>query len=446
MKLSARFLILIFLIFPVHPSDHILMDDETEKFITDIVDKIKEALKYKGDINVYISSSQVLNAAATQSGDIIINVGAILRCTNVSELIAIIAHEVGHIAGVHISSYIALQPDFVKAGLITTLIGATVAAFARNPTPLVAGIVGGQSMSQGMSLEKLRQKENIADSKALQAVKILKWPVLRGFVSLHEKLNSDTMYNQYSQTHPPEADRINKFRKAYAEEKNKSFPEANIIFLNTLQKRFESIQIKLQALTCDLQTGLSLYSKPKTNSEKFAKAIVLFRDRGLKESILVIDDLCKNMDEDVDPAYYTEIKCMSLISIKQCKEAADIAWNILKNDKTTRIHRDLTIIYGNSVAEGNLRGPHLKQAIKLLKKLTMIYKDEISAVYLLGKLYEMNKQIDYSSLYAAEFAMRIGDTKMAEHHAKKAAKSNNSMIKHRAEDTLLACKNESQEK
>lgn len=418
------------------------MDDETETFLQSVVFKIKEAIKYEPEIKVYISSSQVLNASAIQSGDIVINAGAILQCENVEELIAILAHEVGHIAGSHIASYLSSQPDFMKAGLVTMLIGATAAIFANDPTPFAAGLMGGQSMATGMALSKMRQKENMADSKAAQAVKNLKWPVFKGFVSIHEKLGSSSgVYNVYLSTHPHSEDRISKFRSFQQADEGKTFPEENIKLLSKFQKKFETIKTKIRALIWPTNTSLSFYANPKNNSEKFAKAIALYKSNQYEKSVKLIDELIENHDEDTDLGYYMEIKSMCLINMKQCKNAAISAWDILQNDKKIKIHRDLAIIYADAIVDGELGAPHIERAIKLLKKVLFKNKHDPSATNLLGQLYSLGNQPEKASLYAAEFASIMGDHEMALHHAKKALAAKDQITKQRAMDILSSEKN-----
>ena len=142
--------------------DYIVMDDETETFLCEIVNAIKSGMGYESEIKVYISTDQTLNASAIQSGDIVVNAGAIIQSSNYKELIAILAHEVGHIDGRHIQLLMSHMKDFIKAGLVPALIGGAISAIAGNAAPLMAGVLGGQSISQGMTLGKMRQKEEIS--------------------------------------------------------------------------------------------------------------------------------------------------------------------------------------------------------------------------------------------------------------------------------------------
>ncbi len=435
MKFIKIFTLLIFC-FSLKAENYLLMDDESESFLSEIVEKIKDALDFEGMIKIYISNDQTLNASATQSGDIIVNAGAITQCSNSKELIAILAHEVGHIAGVHVTTYLANRMDFLKAGLVPALIGAVASICSQNGAPVMAGLLSGQSLGTGMALSKLRQKENIADTKAIQAMERLNWyPVFEGFVSIHEKLNSDTIiFNKYLSTHPLSQDRIAKFKKY--RDLNKPISQKTIDLLRDFENRFQTIKHKIRALTISSELASSLYKISKNKDEKYARAVILYRLNKYQESIRLINEL---LTESPNNAYYTEIKSMCLINLRKCNEAANEALKILKNDRNTTIHRDLGIIYGDAVLEGKLKA-HIPQAIKFLKKILSRYDNDLSTINLLGNLYQRSGKEHNSELYAAKSAYIIGDMRMANVHAEKAAKSADPAIKKQAEDILFILK------
>ncbi len=413
------------------------MDNEIEAYLMEeIVNPIKEALGYKSPITVLVSSSRTFNAAATDSGNIIINVGAIEMCKDVSELIGILAHEVAHIAGNHISTFISNNPDFMKAGLVTILLGAAAAVLAGNPTPLAAGLAGGQQMSRGMALAKMRQKENIADSKSTVAMKKLLWPVSAGFLSIHEKLGEKSaVYNVYESTHPTSQDRIAKFRQWNNEESEKQFPEDKIKLIQKMQRKFLLIKEKIKALTLSPSSDIVLAS---TMAQKYALAIFLYRQSHFKAALALTEEVMNSeMDDSFDPAYVAEIKSMALIGLKKYKEAADFAYSFLKKARKNKVYRDLGIIYADAVVQGELGKSYYKQSIRILRKILLKNKYEISAYNVLGKIYTLDGRYANASLCAAEVASMIGDYEMAAVHAKKAKNSSNDeILKREATDII----------
>ncbi|MDR1332790.1 MAG: M48 family metalloprotease [Holosporales bacterium] len=404
----------------------ILQDEEVEEFLQDIVKRIAQALNFRDEVHVYVLCSRVLNAAATGDGSIVVNAGAILQCTDVREFIAIIAHEIGHLEGRHIITLQSHIDHCQKTGLAMMVLGAAAAAVSGNPAVLVAGMGGGQSIAYGMMLSKLRQKEALADTKAAQAMEILHWPIFQHFVALHEKLEMNTggVYNVYMSTHPAPEDRKAKFAKWARESEGwKSSPQT-VALLETWQRRFKRVQAKINAMTQPVNDALTATANPRDVNARYARAIALYRAGRYRESHTIIDALLTDTAAREDPnyeAYYTEIKAMCMIKMKQCKQAAEVCWPILKPG-TGKVHIDLGLIYAEAVIEGALRD-HFKNAIGIVIKIKALRPAFSSVTHVLGQLYTLDGQPSKASLCSAEVAMASGDLDRAEWHAKKATPS-----------------------
>jgi predicted Zn-dependent protease len=411
------------------------MDDETESLLMEIVVMIKEALEYHIDINVYILYNQSLNAAATQSGDIVVNAGVFLQCDDVYELIAILAHEVGHIAGAHIATFIAGQGDRARHGLVATLIGAAAAIAAGNPAPLIAGTAGGSSIMMGTTFRELRKRENIADTKAAQAIIALGWEmVFPGCVSLHEKLsrNSGGIYNVYLSTHPLPQDRIDKYKKYTRDSEGKTWTQKVQSLMARFQRKFAILKHKIRALVLPVDTLSAMYARAEDFGERYAKAITFYRAHKYESASTTIDGLVEKADQ-ADVGYLMEIKAMSLACMKKLAVAASTCWTILVDDKPTKVHRDLGLIYAHAVVEGKLKN-HASQAIKVLSRINAVKGDDVSVISELGALHFMSGDTDKASLCAAKVSSLLGDPKTAIFHAEKAAKSTNEVVKRNAKD------------
>lgn len=444
MKKILQVLVLFLSALPLCAEDYIVMDDEAETFLSEIVNAIKGAMGYESEIKVYLSSDQTINASAIQSGDIVVNAGAIIQSSNYKELIAILAHEVGHIEGRHIQLFMSHIKDFVKAGLVPTLIGGAISAIAGNPAPLMAGILGGQSISQGMALGKMRQKEEIADTKAAEALKKLGWYLFDGCLDVHKKLAAKSfVYNEYLSTHPHSSKRIAKYKQYYEQYKNKALSDKAQKLMNKYDTKFKTIKKKLHALVIQSEFLNELYKRPQSNDEKYARAIALYRLNKYHESIKLIDELqCSDIDQ---VAYYNEIKCMALINLKKSAEAANTAKRFLQNTRKIRDHRDLVVIYAEAVNTGNIHA-HAESAIKYLQRVLAPKDDDISALHELGKLYTMTNNPDKASYCAAQAAFLTGDIKMAKIHANRAIAGSDPIIRQRAKDILNATENEEKTK
>ncbi len=440
MKKIFHILALFFVASVSFAGDYIVMDDETETFLCEIVNAIKRGMGYEREIKVYISTDQTLNASAIQSGDIVVNAGAIIQSSNYKELITILAHEVGHIEGGHIPILMSHMKDFMKAGLVPALIGGAISAIAGNAAPLMAGVFAGQSISQGMVLGKMRQKEEIADTKAADALKKLGWYLFDGCLDMHKKLASKSfVHNEYLSSHPHSSKRIEKYKQYYEEFKNRPLSEKVKKLMKKYEAKFEMIKKKLQALVIQNEFLSELYKSPKNNNEKYARAVALYRLHMYSEAIKLIDDLPS--DDIEQSAYYNEIKCMALINLKKNKEAAELAKKLLQSTRSIKDHRDLIIIYAEAVSSGNIRS-HAESAIKYLRRILAPKDDDISALHELGKLYTITNRPGKASYCAAQTAFLSGDNKMAKIHASRAIAGSDPTITKKANDILKSLEDE----
>jgi predicted Zn-dependent protease len=418
-------------------SECIVVDDEIELFLIEIINSVKRSLNYSPDIPVYVVNSRVLNACASQDGAIFVNAGAIMQCHNVKELIAILSHETAHVAGRHVSTIVANLRDCARTGLATALIGTAIGIIAKDSSPLVVGMIGGDSIATHMSLSKMRQKENTADTMAARAIRKLGWPVFDGFVSLHQRMDSGSvLFSKYLSTHPQSEERVEKFKEYYGGDKKREPSKKATAHLVMLQKMFEWIKLKMQALMDTPAEFIALHKSPKNDGEIYAVAVALYRMSKYEKAIELISTIIRDPNSDMDKIHCTEILAMCLISTKKFARAAEEAWNVLK-DRRKEIYRDLAMIYAVSVIEGRLH-KHTARAMRLVKKTVLKHGDEF-AMNLLGKLYAMDGKNEEASLCAAEAFLVTGDRRVALIHAKKASSSRCEITKRRAKDIIAVC-------
>lgn len=414
-------------------SESIIMDDESETFITGIVNDIKDAMKVTKRIDIYISDSHIVNASATINGNIIINVGLIMKCSNVKELIAVLSHEIGHISGSHIIKFLSESGNFQRSGLIPILVGTITSIISMNPSPFIFGIAGGGHVSQRLALAKLRNIENMADTSSIEAIKKLGWPVIDGFVSIHEKLaESPEINNNYMSTHPSSEDRISKFKDYQNSMKNVKYSPEKVAFIEKLEKNFQKIKNKIRALAYPPENTISLLK-----NDDYARSIAYYRNHEYGKSLELIDRLLSKSPHN---PYYTEIKSMILTNQKKLEEAVRISLEALENNRKL-ICRDLSIICAHSASELNQNNNNIEKIIQFLKKLLLRYKDDATIYDMLGKMYTIQGKNENASLCSANISFIMGDLKSAKIHAERALKSKDKAIKNQALDILNAIKN-----
>ena len=82
----------------------VIRDVEIEALLHDITNRILDAAGIsRGSVNLYIVQDKTLNAFVAGGLNLFVNTGLLMRTEHPGQLAGVIAHEVGHIAGGHLS-------------------------------------------------------------------------------------------------------------------------------------------------------------------------------------------------------------------------------------------------------------------------------------------------------------------------------------------------------
>ena len=147
----------------------LLRDTEIEQLLRDYARPVLRAAGLeKQNIQVSIINDPSFNAFVADGRRIFVNYGALMQSTTPNQLIWVLAHETGHLAGGHLSklrSQLAqAQTQMIVAMLLG--VGAMVAGGGRNSGSTNAGlaaIAGPQEMIRRNLLSYQRQQEENAD-------------------------------------------------------------------------------------------------------------------------------------------------------------------------------------------------------------------------------------------------------------------------------------------
>src|ERR1700720_179467 len=97
-------------------------------------------------VHIYLVNDPTLNSFVAGGQNIFINTGTIMRSETPNQLIGIVAHETGHIAGGHlIRSEEAMRNATIKA-IIAMVLGAGPAAATHNGGAAGAAVLGGEAV------------------------------------------------------------------------------------------------------------------------------------------------------------------------------------------------------------------------------------------------------------------------------------------------------------
>lgn len=268
-------------------------------------------------VRIYIVNDRQINAFVAGGQNLFINSGMLLQSSDPSQVIGVIAHEAGHIAGGHLSRVHDALARGTAESILAMVLGAA-AALAGRPDIGVAVMSGGQSIALRNFLQYTRTQEGAADAAAMQYLNATRQSA-RGLLSFLEVLSSQellvpTRQDPYLRTHPLSSDRI----QALAEFISSS-PYSDVPVPAELKRQHQRLLAKLRAFLEDPATTRGRYPASDSSEEaRYARAIAHHRASDFKAALAAVDQLIA--DFPADP-YYHELKGQMLFETAKPREA-----------------------------------------------------------------------------------------------------------------------------
>lgn len=268
-------------------------------------------------IKIYLVNDNTLNAFVMGGQKIFINTGLLTRSNRPGQIIGVIAHETGHIAGGHLSRI----EDAMKKSTAQTIL-----AFVLGGAAMLGGrgdigsaiIMGGQQIGARTFLQYSRTQEAAADQAAMALLDKTKQSSkgLLEFMRLLAKQDRLSAYRQdpYMRSHPLSQDRINAIlahmkRSPYT---GKPPPPA-------VMERYLRMKAKLQAFLNPIERTLNQYKASDTRLEaRYARSIAYYRRPDLDKALPLIDGLIGERPND---PYFLELKGQMLFENGRAAES-----------------------------------------------------------------------------------------------------------------------------
>lgn len=296
----------------------IIRDAETEDSFKEwLAPLLKVAGMNPDSVNIVIVQNPQLNAFVAGGSNIFIYTGLIERTENPGEMIGVMAHELGHIAGGHL---IATRGAFERASyesILGMVLGIGTAIATGNGEAANAIISGSSAIATSNFLSHSRLQESSADQAAMRFLQDAQINP-SGLPSFFEKLASEELIpasqqSAYMRTHPLTRDRIDAVRqKVEASPLHaKPYPPEWI-------EEHARIKAKLSAFLKPGQVPWIYSDNDKSVPAKYARAIAAYRTNDIKAALADIDDLIS-----IEPAnpYFKELKGQMLVDFGQVREA-----------------------------------------------------------------------------------------------------------------------------
>ena len=301
----------------------IIRDAEIEQLLRDYTQPIlRVAGLGQRNIRVVIINDRSFNAFVIDAKRIFINAGAVMEAETPNQIIGVLAHESGHIAGGHLSKMRGELANAQTAAILATLLGVgAVVATARsgnvggNP---MAAIVGPQSAIMRSLLSYQRQQEDQADRAGVNFL-TLAHQSPKGMYDTFKRMADQQLFvahyaDPYLQSHPMANERIANLAEVahtspYWDKKDP--PE--------LQQRHDLARAKLFGYMDRPDAVARRYPLSDTSlAARYARAVSGYRHGDLRNALAQIDSLIQTQPSN---PYFYELKGQALVEAGHGQEA-----------------------------------------------------------------------------------------------------------------------------
>jgi predicted Zn-dependent protease len=364
-------------------------------------------------VRIYLVNDNSLNAFVAGGQNLFLNTGLLLKTAHAGQVIGVIAHETGHIAGGHLARIHDQLRNSTAESILAFVLGAAAAAAGR-PDVGSAVILGGQNIAVRSLLQYSRTQESAADAAATQFLDATGQSA-KGFLEFmqvleRQELMSPSRQDPYLRTHPLSQDRVEALAQFVAHSPNSDVPVKP-----AFQAAHGRMVAKLHAFLETPEATFQRYPESDTSLEaRYARAIAYFRIPDLPRAIAAIDELIAEHPSD---PYFHELKGQMLFENGRPKEA------LAPYDKAVRMLPDAPLLRTDlarvqlALNDPKLLDPaivNLRAAIMMEPKRSFVWRE-------LAIAYGRNNQPGESALALAEEALLQGRKKDARFQAGKAA-------------------------
>ncbi|MDP9196854.1 MAG: M48 family metalloprotease [Pseudomonadota bacterium] len=392
-----------------------IRDAETEEAIRTMAAPIFEAAGIDSNsVSISLIQDSSLNAFVAGGMNMYIHTGLLQAADDAGELVGVMAHETGHIAGGHlIRSKDAIENASAQA-ILALLLGVAT-GFASGDTRAGAAVMaGGQELARRAFFSFSRTQESSADQAGLSYLDHAGFSA-EGLLRFMEKLGDQELLPEdrqveFVRTHPLTRDRIDALRHHVETSPltGKPFPEK-------YDRMFERIRAKLQGWTYP-RVALQKYKTSDTAiPARYGRAVALYRTGHADEALALLQGLLK--DEPQNP-FFHELKGQILFENGRVKEAIAPYRLAVKYQPSSALLR--TAIGHVLVESGDktLRD----EAVRNLQESTRLERRNPFTWRLLATVWGQEKQEGLTAYALAEEALARGKIPEAKARAERAEK------------------------
>jgi predicted Zn-dependent protease len=399
----------------------VLRDAETEQLLRDYTRPILRAAGLeKQNIQIVIINESAFNAFVADGRRIFVNHGALMQSETPNQIVGVLAHETGHLAGGHLAR---LREQLARAQtqlIIATLlgVGALAASSATSSSGGLAsvgaaGVAAPQEVIRRSLLSYQRQQEENADRAGVKFLTATGQSA-KGMYETFKRFSNDSLFaahgaDPYVQSHPMAADRV-----AALEEIARSSPYWDKKDDAALQLRHDMMRAKISAFMERQDTVYRRY--PLTNDSlpsRYAHAIATYLHGDLRTALAQIDGLIER--QPANPYFY-ELRGQALLEAGRPAEAIAPLRKAAKLSDNAPL---IEMLLGQALIASDNRA-NIDEAIPILRAAVERETEAPLGYAQLAMAYGRKGDLAQADLASAEAAYLRGDNKTAREIAARA--------------------------
>lgn len=340
----------------------LLRDAEIENTIRTFVTPVLQAAGLNPNtVSIYLVEDPRLNAFATTNQRIFLNSGFLIETDGPGEVIGVMAHEAGHIAGSHMNRMRDEIAGAQMTSLAATLLGIGAALLTGDPRAATAGSAIGGDIALKNFLQYSQSQEQAADQAAVSYLHGARYNP-QGLVDFMRKLDSQRVLNAirqdpYLSTHPMTDSRIR-----FLEQEVRKSPYRDREWPPEWLEMHARMKAKLIGyLETPVEVARAYPEADRSLPARYARAISTYRNSSFPDALEQVEALIG--ERPLDP-FFRELKGQILLEsgmLAEAQAAYGKAVELLPQEPQLRLQLAFVQIQNNTramdeAALGNLSG------------------------------------------------------------------------------------------
>lgn len=398
----------------------VVRDAEIEQLLRDYTRPILRAAGLsQQNIHVTIINDRSFNAFVIDGRRIFINAGALMEAQTPNEVIGVLAHETGHIAGGHLSKLRQELANAQTAAIIAMLLGIGAMAAAARSGSSGAGNIGAAALTMPQSvmmrslLSYMRTQESAADRAGVKFLNT-SGQSAKGMHDTFKRLYDQTVFqlqyaDPYLQSHPLPRERMEALTEVA-----KTNPFWDRKDSSELQLRHDMMRAKLFGFIDRPDTILRRYPPSDASlPARYARAITAYRHGDIRNGLAQIEALIHAQPNN---PYFHELKGQALLEAGRPAEAiAPLRYAVAHAPTPTLIQ----VMLGQALIASS-DAKYAEEAITNLRAATAGDPDIPEGYAQLAMAYGRKGDLAQADLASAQAAFARGDYRTARQLATRA--------------------------